>query len=46
MLPIIIISMIAIAIVIAMYQLLIQTHYWGPQGPPEKREQERDMREK
>jgi uncharacterized phage infection (PIP) family protein YhgE len=46
MLPIIIISIIAIAIVIALYQLLIQKHYWGPQGPPEKRKQERDTREK
>ena len=46
MLPLIVISVIAIVIVIAMYQLLIQKHYWGPQGPPEKRKAERNAREK
>ena len=46
MLPVIIISIIAIAVVIALYQMLIQKHYWGPQGPPEKRKQKSETREK
>ncbi|HEX8845529.1 MAG TPA: hypothetical protein VF791_12835 [Pyrinomonadaceae bacterium] len=36
MLPIIIVSVIAIAFAIGAYQLLIQKYYWGPKGPPKK----------
>jgi hypothetical protein len=33
MLPIIIV-VIGTAIVIVLYQLIIQKYYWGPKGPP------------
>jgi len=36
MLPIIIIVILATAAAIGLYQLLIQKHYWGPKGPPDK----------
>ena len=36
MLPIIIIVLIGTAIVIVLYQLIIQKYYWGPKGPPKK----------
>jgi hypothetical protein len=42
MLPIIIILIIATAVVIGLYQLLIQKHYWGPNGPPEKKKRDKD----
>lgn len=34
MLPIIIIVLVATAVAIGLYQLLIQKHYWGPKGAP------------
>jgi hypothetical protein len=36
MLPIIIVLIIATAVVIGLYQLIIQKHYWGPKGPPQE----------
>ncbi len=45
MLPIIIVLIIATVVVVGLYQLLIQKHYWGPKGPPEKkRETQNDER--
>jgi hypothetical protein len=45
MLPIIIISIIAAALAIGAYQLLIQKFYWGPKGPPpSKDDQKKDSR--
>jgi hypothetical protein len=32
----IIVSIIAAAVAIGAYQLLIQKYYWGPKGPPHK----------
>lgn len=45
MLPIIIILIVATAVVIGLYQLLIQKYYWGPKGPPEKDKRDRKERE-
>jgi hypothetical protein len=36
MLPIIIILIIATAVIIGLYQLIIQKYYWGPNGPPKE----------
>jgi hypothetical protein len=36
MLPLIIVIIIAVAVAIGGYQLLIQKYYWGPNGPPKK----------
>ena len=36
MLPLIILTIISIAVVIVLYQLVIQKYYWGPNGPPKK----------
>ena len=44
MLAFIIVSIIAAAVAIGAYQLLIQKYYWGPKGPPDK--QKRDARKK
>jgi hypothetical protein len=41
-LPIIIVSIIAAAIAIGAYQLVIQKYYWGPKGPPKKDDQQKD----
>jgi hypothetical protein len=44
MLPIIIISIIAAALAIGAYQLLIQKFYWGPKGPPSKDDEKKESR--
>jgi hypothetical protein len=36
MLALIIVSAVSIAVVILLYQLLLQKYYWGPKGPPDK----------
>jgi hypothetical protein len=36
MLPIIIVVIVATALIIGAYQLLIQKYYWGPKGQPGK----------
>jgi hypothetical protein len=46
MLPLIIVTVIAIAVAIGAYQLLIQKFYWGPNGPPKKNEQKKDASQK
>ncbi|HEX8136537.1 MAG TPA: hypothetical protein VF544_02995 [Pyrinomonadaceae bacterium] len=38
MLPIIIIAIIGTVLAVAVYQLIIQKYYWGPNGPPGKKE--------
>ena len=45
MLPIIIVSIIAAALAIGAYQLLIQKFYWGPKGPPRKSDEKRERRD-
>jgi hypothetical protein len=40
----IVVSILVTLLVIGLYQLLIQKHYWGPKGPPNKDEQKRDTR--
>lgn len=42
MLPLIIVSIVATAIAIGAYQLLINKYYWGPKGPPEKKDPDKD----
>jgi hypothetical protein len=42
MLPLIIISIIATVFAIGVYQYVIQKYYWGPKGPPQKRDQHKD----
>jgi hypothetical protein len=46
MLALIIVSIIATVVAIGAYQLLINKYYWGPKGPPEKRNQPEDPRPK
>lgn len=46
MLLFIIVSVIATAVAIGAYQLLLQKHYWGPKGPPEKGKQKEDARKR
>jgi hypothetical protein len=41
-LPIIIVSIIAAAIAIGAYQLVIQKYYWGPKGPPKKDDRKKE----
>ena len=41
MLLFIIISIIATAVAIGAYQLLLQKYYWGPKGPPQKQNQDK-----
>lgn len=36
MLPIILIIILATAVAIGLYQLLIHKYYWGPKGAPKK----------
>jgi hypothetical protein len=38
MLPIIVITVIGTVLAIAVYQLIIQKYYWGPNGPPGKKD--------
>jgi hypothetical protein len=38
MLPIIIITVVGTVLAIAVYQLVIQKYYWGPNGPPGKKD--------
>ena len=42
MLALIIVSAVSIAVVILLYQLLLQKYYWGPKGPPKKNERDKD----
>jgi hypothetical protein len=44
MLLFIIISVIATAVAIGAYQLLLQKYYWGPKGPPKKEPKGKDLR--
>ena len=44
MLFLIIIMVVATAVVIGMYQLLIQKYYWGPKGPPGTADKDQDSR--
>jgi hypothetical protein len=46
MLPIIIVAIIAAALAIGAYQLVIQKYYWGPKGPPKKSGHQKDSRRK
>jgi hypothetical protein len=46
MLPLILLTLAAAAIIIGLYQLLIQKYYWGPKGPPQKREKDQDSQQK
>ena len=46
MLPLILLSIVAVAIVIVLYQLVIQKYYWGPHGPPKKQDRNRSSRQK
>jgi hypothetical protein len=46
MLPLILLSLVSIAVVIVLYQLVIQKYYWGPQGPPKKQDRNKDQRQK
>jgi hypothetical protein len=41
-LPLIIFAIIGTVLVIVLYQLLIQKYYWGPKGPPKKRNKNKD----
>ena len=41
MLPLIIVIIIAVAFAIGAYQLLIQKYYWGPNGPPGKKDRDK-----
>ena len=45
MLALIIVSAVSIAVVILLYQLLLQKYYWGPKGPPEKNGRDKATRE-
>jgi len=38
MLPIIIMAVVGTVLAIVVYQLIIQKYYWGPNGPPGKKE--------
>ena len=42
MLALIIVSAVSIAVVILLYQLLLQKYYWGPKGPPKKNDRDKD----
>lgn len=42
MLPLIIISVVATIFAIVAYQYIIQKYYWGPKGPPPKRNKNKD----
>jgi hypothetical protein len=46
LLPIIIVLIIATAVIIGLYQLIIQKHYWGPKGPPKKDGQDKERRQR
>lgn len=46
MLPIIIVTIIATALIIGAYQLLINKYYWGPKGRPEKNDSKKESRQK
>ncbi len=46
MIPLIIISIIATIFAIAVYQYVIQKHYWRPKGPPQKQDKNKDAGEK
>lgn len=46
MLPLIIVSIIAAALAIGAYQLVIHKYYWGPNGPPKKNTQKKNLRQK
>jgi hypothetical protein len=46
MLPLIIISVIATIFAIGVYQYVIHKYYWGPKGPPQKRNKRTDAGEK
>jgi hypothetical protein len=46
MLALIIVSILATVVAIGAYQLLINKYYWGPKGPPEKRDHHEDTRPK
>ena len=45
MLALIIVSAVSIAVVIILYQLLLHKYYWGPKGPPQKDDREKDSRQ-
>jgi hypothetical protein len=44
MLLFIIVSVVAAVLAIGAYQLLLQKYYWGPKGPPEKNNQNKEQR--
>jgi hypothetical protein len=46
MLLLILITLVATAFAIVLYQLVIQKYYWGPGGPPKKHEKNRDKRQR
>ena len=42
MLALVVVSAVSIAVVILLYQLLLHKYYWGPKGPPGKKDRERE----
>ncbi|HEV2912132.1 MAG TPA: hypothetical protein VGX92_02340 [Pyrinomonadaceae bacterium] len=46
MLPLIIISVVATVVAIVAYQYVIQKYYWGPKGPPKKKDRDKDSSRK
>jgi hypothetical protein len=40
----IILSIIAALLAIGAYQVILHKYYWGPKGPPEKQDQNKDSR--
>lgn len=44
MIPIIVISVVALVIAIVAYQIVVQKFYWGPKGPPREDEQKKKGR--
>ena len=44
MLALIIVSAVSIAVVILLYQLLLQKYYWGPKGPPKRDDRDKGRR--
>jgi hypothetical protein len=46
MLILIVLTLVAAVVVIVLYQGLIQKYYWGPNGPPQKKDQNKDLRQR
>lgn len=46
MLPLITVTIIAVAVAIILYVMMIKKYYWGPNGPPKASEQEKPSHQK